>query len=233
VQAAELRRDEELAGATTAYNDFQLNLATAGDELKRLEGAAHSAFRGYGKFRRLLAHGRKWLEPDLSAITGTFPRIPEASVKNFRRPKSLWKFPLPKLFKFIPIWLVAVLLLGVASADPVLAHFHRTGISHLQAGAALAGFFVVAIIFFIGGRSAAPLAKTIGGDLARMRRQFDACLENPPRIFSRNRSGSKPNLKPANKLPSGMAAGRARHQPVAQQQCEGHQRKGVAPLPQE
>ena len=178
VQAAELRRDEELAGATTAYNDFQLNLATAGDELKRLEGAAHSAFRGYGKFRRLLAHGRKWLEPDLSADhQGLFREFQKLQSKISGDLNRFGKFPLPKLFKFIPIWLVAVLLLGVASADPVLAHFHRTGISHLQAGAALAGFFVVAIIFFIGGRSAAPLAKTIGGDLARMRRQFDACLE--------------------------------------------------------
>ena len=31
VQAAELRRDEELAGATAAHENFQQNLAAAGD----------------------------------------------------------------------------------------------------------------------------------------------------------------------------------------------------------
>src|SRR5271154_5108361 len=66
VQAAEVRRDEELADATTAYNNFQQNLAAIGDELARIEKAARSAFRGYAKFRRRLAHNRQWPEPDLS-----------------------------------------------------------------------------------------------------------------------------------------------------------------------
>ena len=67
VQAAEIHRDEELANAMSAHENFQKNLAAAGDEQARLETAARSAFRGYGRFRRLLARGKKWPELDLSA----------------------------------------------------------------------------------------------------------------------------------------------------------------------
>src|SRR5450432_4019042 len=66
VQAAELRRDEELARAAAANEQFQQDLTVAGDNLARLETATRRAFRGYGRFRRLLKPGRQLPEPDLA-----------------------------------------------------------------------------------------------------------------------------------------------------------------------
>jgi len=178
VAAAEIHRDEALVNATTDYNNFQQNLAAAGEELARLEAAARSKFYGYGKFRRLLAPGRAWPEPDLkpdhNALFSELQKLHEKTDGNLKR---FGKFPLPVIFKFLPVWLLSVLLLGVAAANPVLAHFHRNDISRLEAGLALGGFFLVVIFYFLGGRAAAPLATSIAGDVAKMRRLFDACIE--------------------------------------------------------
>ncbi len=184
VLAAERHRDQELANTTTARETFQQNLAVAGEELARLEAAAHSAFRGYGQFRWLLASGRSWPEPDLSPdaniLFGEMQKLQLTISTDLGR---FEKILLPKLFKFVPIWLVAVLLLGVAAADPVLAKLGRNLVSHVEAGMALAALFAVGIIYFLGGRSAAPLATIIAGDVAKMRRLFDACAEKSAAHF--------------------------------------------------
>jgi hypothetical protein len=178
VAAAEVHREAELANATVDYNNFQQNLSAAGEELARLEALARSAFRGYGKFRRLLASERSWPDPDLSPDhNGLFGELQKLQTKSASDLKRFGKFPLPLIFKFLPVWLLVAALLGVAAAGPALAYFGRNTISHFQSGAALAGFFIVAIIYFLGGRAAAPLATTIAGDLAKMRRCFDACVE--------------------------------------------------------
>ena len=178
VLAAELHRDEALVNATTDYNNFQQNLAAAGGELARIEAAARGKFRGYGKFRRLLAHDRAWPEPDLKPDhNALFSELQKLQAKISGDLKRFGKFPLPLVFRFLPVWLLAVLLLGVAAANPVLENFHRHDISCLEAGIALGGFFLVVIIYFLGGRAAAPLAAAIAGDVAKMRRLFDACVE--------------------------------------------------------
>jgi hypothetical protein len=178
VAAAEIHRDEALVNATTDYNNFQQNLVAAGEELARLEAAARSKFYGYGKFRRLLAPGRAWPEPDLkpdhNALFSELQKLQEKTDGNLKR---FGKFPLPVIFKFLPVWLLSVLLLGVAAANPVLAHFRRNDISRLEAGIALGGFILVVIVYFLGGRAAAPLATAIAADVAKMRRLFDACIE--------------------------------------------------------
>jgi hypothetical protein len=178
VQAAELHRDDELATATTNYNQFQQSLTAVGDELAGLEKSAHNAVRGYGKFKRLLAPDKKWPEPDLSAdenvLFGEFKKLQAKIPGDLGR---FGKFPLPKIFKFLSVWLLSALLLAVAAAHPVLAKFNLDTITQVEAVIALVAFFLVVIIYFIGGQLAAPLAKTIAGDLAKMRRLFDVCAE--------------------------------------------------------
>jgi hypothetical protein len=178
VEAAELRRDQELADATTAYNDFQQNLVASGAELAKIETTARGAFRGYGKFRRLLAPEKKWPEPDLSADENfLFAEFKKLQAKISGDLKKFGKFPLPKIFKFLSVWLLSALLLAVAAAHLVLAKFNLDTITQVEAVIALAAFFLVVIFYFLGGQLAAPLAKTIAGDLARMRRLFDVCSE--------------------------------------------------------
>jgi len=63
--------------------------------------------------------------------------------------------------------LIAVLLLGVVIAAPVLAHFGRHDISTLEAGLAVAALVFVAVIYWFGSRLAAPPAKTIADNLTK------------------------------------------------------------------
>jgi hypothetical protein len=178
VQSAETHRDEELANVTATHENFQQNLVAAGDLQTRLETATRRAFRGYGRFRRLLKPQSQWPEPDLSPDENVlFSELQKIQAKISGDLGRFGKFPLPKLFGFLPFWLMAVLLLGVALADPVLAHFGRNLISHLEAGIALALLLAVTAIYFLGGRPAAPLAKMIAGDVATARRLFEAGTE--------------------------------------------------------
>ena len=178
VLAAEQRCQEELAAAAAAHENFQQNLAAAGDVQEQLQASARSAFRGYGKFRRLLSPDRQWPEPNLvpdqNILFGEL-KILQAKIalalKRFRRS------PVPVVFKFLPLWLWAAVLAGFAVAPPALARFGVQVKSPIGLPGALAALTAVAVVYFLGGRIAAPLAAVIAGDLARMRRLFDACAE--------------------------------------------------------
>ncbi len=184
VQAAEIHRDQELVNSTARHESFQQNLATAGEELTRLESSARSAFRSYGKFKRMLASKRQWPEPDLSPDENVLlDQLKKIQGKTAGDLKQFRKLLLPIIFKFIPLWLVAVLMLGVVAAYPVMNHLGRDMVSLPEATIALAVLFGVASVYFFGGRSAAPLAKTIAGNLFVARRLFDACTEKSATHF--------------------------------------------------
>jgi len=178
VQEAEKRRDDELAGATATFEIFSKNLNEAGDALTHLETAARGAFGGYGKFRRLLAPDRPWPGPDFSpdenALFTELQRLQKKIPGDLERFR---KFPLPQIFKFIPVWLVTLLLLGIAAGGLVLPRFGWNFITHLETVAALVVSLVVVVIYWFGGNAAAPLAKAIAGDIAKVRRLYDACYE--------------------------------------------------------
>ena len=179
VQAAEIRRDEALANAAAAYENYQQHLSEAGNVWSQLDAAARSAFGGYGKFRRRLAGDRTGpAEPEVSGDQNAlFTNLQKTQEKIAGDLARFGKLPLPKIFRFLPIGLLAGLLLAVAAADPVLAHFGKNLISHGEAGGALAALALVVVIYIFGGRAAEPLATTMAGDLAKARRLFDACLE--------------------------------------------------------
>ncbi len=178
VDAAEHQREEALAHATSDYDQFQQNLAAAGEELAQLEAAALGAFGGYGRFRRLLAPDRPWPEPDLSRDENLlFSDLQQLQAKIAGDLKQFGRAPLPLLFKFLPVWLLVALVLGLAGADPVLAHFGRDWISPGLAGGALGAAVLVLGAYFLGGRAAAPRALAIAGEVAKMRRLFDGCAE--------------------------------------------------------
>src|SRR6202021_1767796 len=136
--------------------------------MDKLKAKGGCAFRGYGRFRRLLAPERSWPEQDLSAnhklLYDELHKLQSKTTEDLARFKN---FPFPLFFSFIPVWLIALLLLGVAVANPVLAHFGRHDISQLEAGMAVAALLVLAAIHWFGGRAAAPLAFTMAGNVAR------------------------------------------------------------------
>jgi hypothetical protein len=178
VQATEIRRDEELAHVAAAYENFQHELSAADDGLNQLEASARKAFRGYSRFRRLLARERPWPEPEVSpdenVLFAELQKLQEIISTDLTRFKT---FPLPLLFRFLPIRLVSGALLGLVVLLPVLAHLHRLNLSEIPPIVAATALVALLVIYFLGNRSATPLATTIAGDLAKARRLFEVCLE--------------------------------------------------------
>jgi DNA segregation ATPase FtsK/SpoIIIE, S-DNA-T family len=177
---AERDREAGLANAAATLADFKTKLAESREAFNPLEKEARSAFRGYGKFRRLLSPNRRWPEPDQtpdeSQLLEELHRLPTA----IRRELDGFKeFTLPGFFRFFPMWLFFVVLLLLFAFSPVLLRqAGLNSISRVGTGAVLAGAFAVALaIYLFGGHRAGPAAKMIARHLATARRLHDVCLE--------------------------------------------------------
>jgi hypothetical protein len=178
VLETERRRDADLAAAAAALEAFKHKLSDTRDSFVLLESEAQNAFRGYGNLRRLLSHNRPWPEPDLAPDDNhLFEELQRLQAKTREDLDRFRNFLLPWLFKFVPMWLVTLLLLGYAVAGAVLQHFGVKTISWPQAGASASAFLVAVILFLYGKRGTSPSATAIAGNLARARRLHDACFE--------------------------------------------------------
>jgi DNA segregation ATPase FtsK/SpoIIIE, S-DNA-T family len=187
VLEAERRRDTALAGAVATLESFRQKTADAAGALEGLEKLARRAFGGCGKFRRWLKKVQP--EPDLSAdenvLFGEFQRLQK---KNGGDLAQFLKFPLPKIFRFVPVWLVTVLLLLVVAAFFVLPRFGVNVISRLDAGIALLALVILWAVYLWGmsGAAAAAAAKTIAADLAKARRLLDTAAEKAELSYTRD-----------------------------------------------
>jgi hypothetical protein len=175
---AEHRRDDALAQTVVTLENFRQAAAQNAGALEELAKSARRALGGCGKFRRLLSPKHEWPQPDLSPDENKLfeqqQRLQEkvrADVKQFK------KIPLPQFFRFFPVWLVTLIMLaGVAVL--VMAHFQVKMVVPVPvAGAVAAAMLVLLAVYFFGTGGAAPLAKTIAGDLAKARRLLDAAAE--------------------------------------------------------
>ncbi len=168
--AAEQHRDAELTQTANAFESFQHRFAESTGVFQQLETSVRSAFGGYGKFRRLLKRNDSPATTDFpgggNGLLDEFQRVAAKVNADLARFK---KSPLPQFFRFVPIWLVVLILLGIAAADPVLQHFGNHAITHQRAIIALVGLAVVLVVYVIGLRAAGSLARIIAGDFNRAR----------------------------------------------------------------
>ena len=183
---AERRRDNELANAAATYEWFQQKLNDSDADFTRLEKNARRAFRGYGLFRRLLRRYQQLGGPDLSQdekqLFEEFQRLESKSrddLAQFR--KKL----LPWVFRFLPVSLVVLSLLGAIAAVPMLQHFGRNTVSWSQTGPVALVLLVILAFYFLGRRAAAPAAAVIAGQLGKARRRLDACPQKNAEHYQR------------------------------------------------
>jgi hypothetical protein len=175
---AERQRDQALADDVAAFENFQQKLNANTGTLDQLGKAARSAFRGCGKFRRMLAPDRQWPEPDLSRNENQlFEELGRLESKTRADLSRFQKLLIPKILKYLPVWLVSLLLLGLAAAVPVLQRFGVQAIPSWAAIASLVAVVCVWIFYLVGMRAVAPLATEIAGSLGKSRRLLDACFE--------------------------------------------------------
>jgi hypothetical protein len=176
----ERRRDDDLAKAAAKLEKFKARLAGCREGFVLLEKSARRAFRGYGKFRKLLAPDRQWPEPfyptDEDHLFDEFSRLEFQTRDELMRFK---KIPLPRVFAFVPLWLLTILLLlTFAVTVPLLRYFGFDSISYPATGAVLAVVWaVLAAIHQLGKRQAGPPAGKIAGQLTNARRWHGLCLE--------------------------------------------------------
>jgi S-DNA-T family DNA segregation ATPase FtsK/SpoIIIE len=176
---AERQRDEELTGTTASLNNFKTRLAEYHAVFGPLEKSARSAFRGYGAFRRLLSPHRQWPEPrlfpDENQLFDELRRLETGTREELNR---FEKILLPQIFKYLPLWLLTLVLL-LALGAWVLLH-HSPGMdfySCREPAIALAAVWVVLfVIHQLGKRPAAPIARSIAANLARIRLLRDGSL---------------------------------------------------------
>ena len=176
----ERKRDADLANAAAALDNFKIKLAASREAFVFLEKTARSAFRGYGKFRRLLAPQRQWPEPNLppdeNQLFDEFNRLEFQTRDDLNRFK---KIPLPRFFKYLPMWLLTILLLLVFGVSvPLLHHLGLSAIAYWVTGAVLVLVWVVVpVIHLHGKRQAGPAATAIAANLAKARRLHDRSLD--------------------------------------------------------
>ena len=175
---AEHRRDQALATAATQQESFLQRLNASGAALDQLAAAARSAFRGCRKLRRLLAPEHPWPEPDGSRNEHQlFGECEQLQAKIRADLARFQKFPAPRIFKFIPLWLVSFLLLGLAVAVVVLPRLGLVTIPLWAAMASLVALVLVWGFYWLGQRAAAPLAQEIAAGLGRSSRLLEGCHE--------------------------------------------------------
>ncbi|HEY5041765.1 MAG TPA: FtsK/SpoIIIE domain-containing protein [Verrucomicrobiae bacterium] len=169
----EQQRDAALVQAATNLENFQQRLAQSNGDFVQLEKTVRRAFGGCGKFRRRLnAPGPAANFPgDGNQLLDEFQRVSEKIKTDLVRFK---KIPLPQIFRFIPVWLASVVLLGIAVASPVLRHFHHDVIPTQFAIIALVALAVVLVVYFIALRTGGPLAAMIAGEFIRARRLLES-----------------------------------------------------------
>lgn len=175
--AAERRRDEEIVQAKADNDQFQQRLNESAAAFLAMEQSVRSAFSGSLAFRRLLAAPPPPMEFPASDGNDSLDEVSRLSEKIGSDLGRFKKFLLPQIFRFVPLWLLATLLLGVAVAAPVLRHFGHQQMTNLHAGIALGVLVMVVVAFVLGMRRVAPLAKAIAADLVRARYLLDASAE--------------------------------------------------------
>ena len=173
-------RETQLKETDAAFASFTNELATEYGTLNSSETRARRCLRGYRKFLRLLARPSEAPAPDpamphdqlLGALRARLGDV-ENQLRRFRA------YPLPLLFRFLPLWVLILLIVLVAVAlIPVLGRFGITSITQREAEiAATVGLAVLVALHFFGGRHAKAAATAIAAALGQACRLYDLCAE--------------------------------------------------------
>jgi S-DNA-T family DNA segregation ATPase FtsK/SpoIIIE len=172
------RRDEALAKNAAAQQEFQQMLTSIGESVSRSEMSARKMFGGYGSFKKLLEQEQPLTPADLAQDhNGLFKKLEQADDAIKLGLQRFGESFLPKLFRFLPIWLWIVVLVGISAAVPMLPHFGITSIPPWVSGVSLGVLVVIVVLYFVGKSSAANSAQVIAGDLSKARQLLRACEE--------------------------------------------------------
>ncbi len=178
--AAERRHDEELEQAKTNFENFQHVHAEAAAQFSDLEKKVRGAFSGVGSFRRLLnvpaalenhagdGDGNGMLEE-----AGRISARIESRLADFKR------YFVPMFFRFLPVWFWFLILIATIGTAAGWQRWQvgQSFLSPLVFIVVAAILLLVALLYFLGTRSAAPKAKQIAEDFVRAKQLVDSAPE--------------------------------------------------------
>ncbi len=173
---AERDREAGLAATTTALEEFRASLADQQAALASLETAAARAFRGYGKFVRLLAGAYQQAASPSPALDAQslLAELRAGLGKTQGDLGRFQQFRLLRVFKYLPVWG----LVALGAVPLVLNQFGHNSGAYWKAGGCVAGIVaVVLIVRYFAQRRATPLAAAVAEGLGKARRLHDAAAE--------------------------------------------------------
>jgi len=165
---AEQKRNADLAAAAVANENFRQKFAESSAAFELLEKNARRAFHVSGKFRRLLHRGQQGSSAPFDGDE-FFVRLGRIQAQIETDLKRFDGVLLPRLLRYVPVWLLAIVLVAVAVADPVLAHFGIHAITAPIAIAALAACALLLVLSFLAAGAAAPMAVAIAEHFLKAR----------------------------------------------------------------
>ena len=180
---AERTRDAGLTDTATTFGQFNADLAVELVALEGQENKARSLFRGYGKFRRLIACAQEQAAPNLvpdekKLIVELRGWLNKIDVELGRLQKIL----IPQLFRFLPIWL----LLPLSVIPIALQHFAIGSLSQTAAiGITIGSAVVVLALYFLGQSQGQAAATRIAHALGDARKIYAACVEKSEAHYQR------------------------------------------------
>ncbi len=165
---AEQKRDADLAAAASANENFRQKFAESSVSFEQLEKNARRAFHVSGKFRRLL-HGGP--QESSAPFDGDefFVRLGKIRSQIESDLKQFDSVLLPRVLRFVPVWPLAIVLLLVAVAEPISAHFGIHALTPPIAIAALVAFAVLLVLSFLAAGAATPMAAAVADHFLKAR----------------------------------------------------------------
>jgi DNA segregation ATPase FtsK/SpoIIIE, S-DNA-T family len=169
---AERQLDAGLANADAALEDVKTKLADHRATLDGLLTTAHAAFRGYRKFRRLLAASPEASKAELAG--DELQAMGELALLEDSLREKLGRFRriiTARLFGWLSIWLIlALLVFGHAAMVVLLPWFELAPMAPQTAATSLCAFVLTVCVAYLYGRQrGVALAAVIARDLARAR----------------------------------------------------------------
>jgi S-DNA-T family DNA segregation ATPase FtsK/SpoIIIE len=189
---AEQHRDASLANAAATNQEFQQKLASLGESIDQIEISARKMFRGVGGFKKSPEQNQTPSADELALDENALFKKLEQTEEALRFDLQRFGGNVPaKLFRFFPIWLIAIVLLGFAAAVLVLPRFGIHTIPLWAAGAAGGAFVLVIVLFFIAKSSSSSAAKSIAENISKSRQLLDACHEKSVAHFQQEQERIK------------------------------------------
>jgi S-DNA-T family DNA segregation ATPase FtsK/SpoIIIE len=186
---AERSHDKRLKENEARLAEFQGRLSQHTEASADLDAGAQKAFRGYRAFKRLLASPPPG-DP-INPSADEYELSNQAEQLQTRTAEDLLKFEklfLPALFRTLPIgmWLAFLLVVGFGIV-PVLDYFRIGSLTYKEVGTAGGGLLVlVLLLYFIGQKTARPLAATIAKNLQTSRDLDAAASQKAQQRFAQD-----------------------------------------------